>query len=122
MGIGDRRPPQLRPLLQDTSRAEPFLPADDFKPKPKRPVNIGELYDAMCEGFADVSERFDGVDVRIDGLAVRVKSVESDAWKRRIIVLGKALAPAAIGYLVHYVPDLASHAPALLDFISKISP
>jgi len=113
MTIGDRKPPRLRPLLQPPrARGEPFLPADDFKPKPKRAVNIGELHDAMIEGFA-------GVNGRIDALAVRVNRVELDAWKRRLIILGRSLAPAALGWLAHYVPDLPKHAPAILEAIDK---
>lgn len=121
MTIGDRRPPLPRPL-QPQHRGEPFLPVADYKPKPKRPANIGELYDAMCEGFEEVGERFDGVDGRIDALAVRVKRAELDAWRRRIIIIGKTLAPAALGWLAHYVPDLPKHTPAILDFLNKLTP
>lgn len=118
----ERRPPSQRraPLLHSAPRPrEPFPPADDYKPKPKRPVNIGELYDSLS---AEMTEGFQEVNARIDGLAVRVNRVEADAWRRRLVILGKALAPAALGYLAHYVPELAGHIPAFLEFINKISP
>lgn len=113
MSTGERKPPRPRPILQPLERGEPFLPADDFAPKPKRPVNIGELHDAMQLGFAGVHER-------IDSLAVRVKRVELDAWKRRLIVIARSLAPAALGYLAHYVPELTAHIPSIIKGLESL--
>lgn len=97
--------------LDPNSPAAAELPEED-KPKPKRPATIGELYDAMTKGFDDTNGR-------IDALAVRVQKVELDAWKRRLIMLGRALAPAALGYLAHYVPNLVEHIPGILKAIES---
>jgi hypothetical protein len=113
-----------RPAAFMSSRARPrptFAPASDLDPnvaaelaadEGKRPATIGELYDAMIEGF-------DYTDGRIDALAVRVAKVELVAWKRRLLILGRALAPAALGYLAHYVPNLTAHIPGILKALES---
>lgn len=117
-------PPHDRPGRQSHARpAEPFPHAEDFEEPVEVPkVTLGSLQQMMIDGFAEINERIDELPTKKDvsALAIRVDKIELDArWKQRVIFVGKAAAPALLGYLAHYVPELAKHLPAILEAIAK---